>query len=402
MTNHWKAPLLVCFFWWIAPFGGNAQTPPDNSIPVMLMPFVGDDAAISGQFHNRVIRAMQTMETYTPRQFDAGKFPAARDLPPDAPPEPALLGDSLYVVTGEYYVDVESMRHFQLWLWESASGALTYTDEMVFENLEEADSYLPPLVSWVFSQISPVAEEVAASSEPVPESEPVSEAESVSEAEPMSESESVSESEPEIETEADKSVSTRRLYLGLRGGASLNTYRSQASGDYVSGISQDLGAEAALMLEFRVFRFLSFQGEAIFDYDMFDLGRSISTQNDHITDRFTAMFLRFPLLIKLPLGTGASIPAIFAGASFIMPLGKMNIRYDDETTASSEVGITLPVSIVAGIELSFSLGPGEIFAQLRYEQDLGDTFMPEKKGGRYVRSEVGLSLGYKFILWPRR
>lgn len=390
MTKHW---IFLCFFLGMAPFGGNAQTPPDSGIPVMLMPFTGDDLAISGRFHDELIREIETMSNYTPLPFSAGEEEAL-DLPPDAPPDAALLGESRYVVTGEYYVDTDAMRHFQIWLWESTNGALTYTDEMVFEEMEEADMYFPPLVTWVFSKITV---EAAVETEPEPEAAPETEIA----LEPAPETEAALEPEPD--PEPVKPIPARRLYLGLHGGLSLNTYASLHSENYATGVSQNMGFETAAALEFRVLRFLSFQAEAVFNYDMFDLGRTLTPQNTRITDTFNAMSLRFPLLIKIPLDTGFSTPAIFAGAYYILPLGKMNIRYYGESEeASSSVKIDLPLGIVVGIELSFPLGPGEIFTQMRYERDLDITRISEGKGGQYVRSEAGLSLGYKFILWQAR
>jgi hypothetical protein len=333
---------------------------------------------------------METAGTYSPQRFVPGDFPEA-DLQPDAPPDPELLGDSRYVLTGEYYVDVESMRHFQLWLWESSTGALTYTDEMLFEDTEEAGIYLPPLVTWVFSKIPAVtaaAEE--AEPEPVPElvSEPVPEL----------------VSDPVIETKTDKPGPTRRLYLGLRGGGSLNIHRSQTYGDYAAGTSMYPGAAAAVDLEFRIFRFLSLQGEAVFNYDIFEIGRPITQQTDYITDMVQAMSFRFPLLIKVPLQFGIFTSAVFGGAYGILFLGKANIQYNEGGTGSYSAWLHLPIGIVGGLELSFSLGSGEIFLDLRYVRDLDNTRLVEGSTGKvqYFREEASLSVGYKFLLWKRR
>jgi hypothetical protein len=317
------------------------------------------------------------------------------------------------------------MRHFQLWLWESSTGALTYTDEMLFEDTGEADMYLPPLVAWVFSKIpavetvaeaEPPAEEGTPAAEagpPAEEGTPAAEAEPpaeegspVAEAEPSAEAAPEAEAEIEavIETQEDKPAPRQRLYLGLRGGASLNIHTSDTYGNYLAGKSLYPGAAAAVTLEFRIFRFLSLQAEAIFNYDIFEIGRLQTGQNAVTTDLFNAMTLRFPLLIKLPLEFGIFTPSIFAGAYGVVPLGKVNTTYAEGGTAAFSMWMHLPIGIIGGIELSFALGPGEIFADLRYVRDLDSTSLVDGNIGisRYARQEASVSLGYKLFLWKRR
>ena len=402
MLKHWISPLFVCFLLCMAPFGGNAQTPPDR-VPVMVIPFTGDDLAISSQLQDVVVQEVENMGTYTSQEFMARDFPEAPELRPDAPPDPEFLGDSRYVLTGEYYVDVDAMRHFQLWLWESPTGALTYTDEMLFENTEEADIYLPPLVAWVFSKIpavETVAEADAEAEPPAEEGTPVAEVPAEEEETPPVEA----APESAIKTQEGKPAPAGRLYLGLRGGASLNIHMSDTYGSYVAGRSLYPGATAALMLEFRPFRFLSLQTEAIFNYDIFELGRQQTGQTDLTTDRFTGMTLRFPLLIKVPLEFGIFTPSIFAGAYWVMPLGKINATVAGGERAAASMWMRLPIGLIGGIELSFALGPGEIFADLRYVRDLVSTRLVDGDIGisQYFRQEASVSLGYKFLLWKRR
>ena len=108
--------------------GAGAQT---AEVPVAVMPFVGDDAALSGRVRNASIREVGNQEGFT-------SLPLAADTPAagDEPPDPSLLGDAPYALTGESYLDDEDMTHFQLWLWESGTGALVYTDELMAEDAE--------------------------------------------------------------------------------------------------------------------------------------------------------------------------------------------------------------------------------------------------------------------------
>jgi hypothetical protein len=57
---------------------------------------------------------------------------------------------------------------------------------------------------------------------------------------------------------------------------------------------------------------------------------------------------------------------------------------------------------LGGLSVEFPLGPGLIFADLRYAADLGDS---ELKGGdmeAYTRHTAALSLGYEFGFFKKR
>ena len=96
---------------------------------------------------------MEGLPNYTPVSISSEAQPETLRLRPDEPQDPMYLGDMPFVLTGEYYFDTEDLEHFQLWLWNSNDGSLIYTDELVAEGVDEAEGYLPALVSWVFSKI---------------------------------------------------------------------------------------------------------------------------------------------------------------------------------------------------------------------------------------------------------
>jgi hypothetical protein len=325
----------------------------------------------------------------TTRQVTAEQVPGSLEFPPDQPPEPVYLGDSRHVLTGEYYVDVDDLQHFQLWLWNSDSGSLVYTDEMVFEDMGEAESYLPPMVSWIFSHV-PVEQRVTV-------------------AEADFQTETPAEEEPPAREEAvrqDKRPYNRRLYLGLRGAIVLNTSMPQASGDYEAGISQGFSGEGAVAVEFRAFRFLNLQAEAVFIYDTFKAAKKTQKGTELVrsTDTFRSFSLMLPLFLKVPLETGSFTLSPFVGAYYTMPLGAVNVvpGDSDETAGSYSYRMDPPFGLSLGIDAGLSLGPGELFAGLRFDRNLGLTILGGGNGMQYSRNRIGLSLGYKLLLWKRR
>ena len=339
-----------------------AGVPSGAQTPVAVMPFIGDDAALSERVRNTSMREVENQEGFTP-------VPLATDTPAagDEPPDPSLLGDAPYVLTGESYLDDEDLTHFQLWLWESGTGALVYTDELMAEDAEEAEGYLPALVSWVFSKVPPKEE---------PEEE-----------EPV---ETAAEEEPEEEP-AEKPVSPGafrpRLYLGLRAGAAMDFQTVQAFGGYEGGADQSFGGETALSVEFQPWRYLGFQAEGIFVMEAFAPYRT--TGGVHTSDRYSGMSLLFPLLVKVPVDLGTLRLSFLAGPYYILPLKKtMN-------GSSYRDSLGLPLGVMAGVDLGYPLGPGELYGGLRYGLDLGLTNVGDT-GLRYTRRRLTFSLCYAF------
>jgi hypothetical protein len=381
--------ILACVFLFLLPFLGAAQTS-DTPSPVALMTIVGDDLSIGAEFQSQVIGEVQGLGGYAVQRVTAEQVPESLNFPPDQPPEPVYLGNSRHVLTGEYYIDIDDLQHFQLWLWNSATGSLVYTDEMVFEDMGEAEGYLPPMVSWIFSHV-PVEQRVT-----------VGEANSTAGPSPDGESGASGEGEGV----GDTTSSYRRLYLGLRGGGFLNTSMPQASGDYEAGVSQGFSGEGAVLAEFRMFRFFSLQAEAVFIYDTFKAAKKTQKGQELVrsTDTFRSLSLMFPLLIKIPLELGSVTLSPFAGAYYIMPLGKMNIvpGDSDEQAGSYSYRIAPAFGLSLGLDAGFPLGPGAFFAGLRFDRNLGITTVESGNGMHYSRNRIGFSLGYELLLWKQR
>ncbi|MFP3090866.1 hypothetical protein LQZ21_11130 [Treponema sp. TIM-1] len=400
----WGKPFLffLIFFISLTPVRISAQTQleeaavPENLIPeqpvvtksVALMTFLGDDLGIGAQFQDGVDREVLALGGYTTHRISAEEFPQSLSLSPDYPPDRIYLGDLQYSLTGEYYVDMDDLQHFQLWLWNSRNGSLVYTDEMVFEDMEEANSYLPPMVSWIFSHI-PVESYINVTT--------VTNENTNSIEEPV-----VSTVE---ESSAPKHIFRGKLNLGIRGGGVYTTYGANISvGGYGSGQSQGFSGEGALMLEFRIFKLFGIQVEGVFTHDTFKVVKVITqpTQEVRATDHYMGMSLMFPLLLKMPIETGVFTISPFAGAYYVMPIGELTqiANESGQENVSYTYVVDPPLGLILGLEGGLRLGPGELFADLRFSRDIGTTMI--RQGIQYSRSRLTLSLGYKFRLWERR
>ncbi|MDR2403268.1 MAG: outer membrane beta-barrel protein [Spirochaetaceae bacterium] len=436
--------LFICFF----PFSGGSQTispetnsvtdagqsageessvtvPPggettvqgntgDTPIPVSVMTFVGDDLAISAQLHDAVIREVGTLGNYEIQAVSEVDFPEQRSLPPDEPPNPWYLGNSRFVLTGEFYIDIdEEMQHFQLWLWRSQDGSLVYTDELVAEDLDEAMSYMPALVSWVFSRIPQeqrvtVVErqqglDLKVQLENTERNITTTDSNSTGSADNTKNEESRSEQLTD--------PLNRWLYIGARFGGSIRFYGlPKVVKDYSSNYTQGFSFEVAVQVGFRFLSFLSVQGEIIYTQDNAPFrGPMFVMTNEEIryiyfTDNYTSSSLMIPIVVKFHVNKSPFIISPFGGVYWAIPLGLLKFETTKEGEASQqyEYNLSSALGIAVGLDAGLRLGPGILFVDVRYAFDLGKTMIAMEDGREYTRSMLSFSLGYELALLNKK
>jgi hypothetical protein len=195
----------------------------------------------------------------------------------------------------------------------------------------------------------------------------------------------------------------RWLYLGLRAGPSLGIYIPSDDTAFTGGDSYGPSLNTAVQATVEIVPLFSVQAEALFTWDHGSLWQYEFINN--VTDRyqytFTTLSLQFPLLAKLNFYPGKFRVSPFLGAYVIVPLGTIKTAHHNET-ASYDYAYSPPLGLLGGLSVEFPLGPGLIFADLRYSADLGEI---ELQGGNmetYTRHTAALSLGYEFGLFKKR
>jgi hypothetical protein len=388
---HFFRYLLLILLFLLVSFWGTAQTLRDSPVPVV--DFVGEHVSLTRLFHDMVLSEVENLNGFSSQRLSAEVFPEGTVLNPDFPPDPAYLGGAPYALTGEYYIDTESLYHFQLWLWNSEIGSLVYTDEMVFEDVEEVGAYMPSMITWIFSHIPQIT---------VMERPPGELEDDLSTV--LKKKDFEAESGEKEETNDRKRLFTGRLYLGLQGGGLFNFYKVQTFGNYESDTSQGFGGQGAALAEFSIFPFLSLRAEAVFAYETFAMINStkVGQQMVHSTSTFTVMSLMFPFLLQVPIRLDLLTLTPFGGVYVMLPLGKVEtmIQVPERTALSDSYRIEPPpIGFLAGMEIGISLGPGDVFLDLRFGRDLGMISVEGERGPRYFQDRIGLSLGYKLPVW---
>jgi hypothetical protein len=333
---------------------------------VAVLPFAGEEEDMILRFREETIQAVAGLEKYTPRQVDISSLNAAGvEIPTDMPPNQDLVAGTRYALTGGIYPGSRVEDYYlQLWLWDMDGSTMIYTDDLVYEDMDEAMISLPGLVEWLFSHIYEVSLE-----------------------------------------EAPAEVFPDHLFMiGLKAGLSPRWYVNP--GERSSG-AWALTIEGGVSGALRLNSLFALQLEILFTRDTpVYRGLNRGTGSNYIlaNEKFSSFSLMFPFLVKMNFKQGPFRLSPLAGMYFFVPLG--NIRYrmsTEEENQSYTYSISIPAGFTAGFEAAIPYGPGVLFAALRYAGDLGTLTIDDSPQTSYKRQMLSVSLGYEFgFLYPKK
>ncbi|MDR1353053.1 MAG: outer membrane beta-barrel protein [Treponema sp.] len=210
-------------------------------------------------------------------------------------------------------------------------------------------------------------------------------------------------SEPAVK-EADSGggeiYNNRWLFLGVRAGPSLRIYTPSDDTAFTGGDTYSASLEAGIQASLQIVSFFSIQAEAVFTWDNASKWQYsyINSDLDRYTRTFTGFSLQFPLMAKLNFYPGKFRVSPFFGGYFILPLGKIKTDSpQDDEESSFSYSFSPPLGLLGGISVGFPLGPGMIFADIRYSADLAEPELKDSGGiDTYRRHGAALSFGYEF------
>jgi hypothetical protein len=191
------------------------------------------------------------------------------------------------------------------------------------------------------------------------------------------------------------------VYLGFRAAPALTGYSYITVPNYPGDTSAGLGGEGGLTVEFRTFRFLSFQLDALLSWDGFTAPRIVSQEDSqtYTADDFGGLSVTIPFAVKVPLAFEKVVLSPYAGLYFTMIIGPLLMSRGGGPVEEVPAYKTLPLGFTAGADISFRAGRGEFSVDLRYYRDFGETIVQD--GPRFTRDRITLSLAYKFGLLKR-
>jgi TolB-like protein len=174
------------------------------------------------------------------------------------------------------------------------------------------------------------------------------------------------------------------VYAGARSGFS--------SHDYVLNTFEDINAEnnfsfeAALQGEVQIMPLLAVQTELLLSSDKIyiaDIGYKDLT--------CTATTLQIPLLAKFTYRPNKFYFAGFAGPYIALPLGQMEINYND---AVNKYDFSTTIGLTGGADAGIKLVGGILFLDARYSGDF--LFFKANDAPQYRRKMLSISIGYNY------
>ncbi|MDR2079104.1 MAG: hypothetical protein LBP74_05225 [Treponema sp.] len=202
---------------------------------------------------------------------------------------------------------------------------------------------------------------------------------------------------------AAKGLDTDWLYLGLRTGPSLRFYTPSDDTPYTGNDTLSVALDIALQANVQVLSFLSVQTELVFTWDNASLWAYTGTVTayDRYTVDFTSFSFQFPLIVKLDFYPGKFRLSPFAGAYYLLPLGKLeasNSLNNDKGSLSYKVSSF--AGFLGGLSGAMKFGPGMIIADLRYAADLGE--FEAEGAGIFRRGMISFTVGYEFGFFTKK
>ncbi|MDR1047984.1 MAG: hypothetical protein LBL64_09420 [Treponema sp.] len=328
----------------------------DGKAITAVLPLAGEEAAMIRRFYGEILDSVAALGKYSPREVSIDAvIRAEAGIPTDMPPIPELTAGARYALTGGVYSgEVAGEYYLQLWLWDMAGSTMIYTDDLVYDDINEAMESVPGLVEWLFSHIR----------ERVIEESPVD-------------------------------VWPDPLFiLGARAGIAQRWYvKPNERSPGASALNLEGGFSGALRLNslFSVQLELLLTGDTLVYRGLEDSPSGPVMKNK----RYTNLSLEIPVLCKMNFRVGKIRLSPLAGLYLTAPLGETNYRDKEGTEDTVAWSVVNPLGFTVGLEGAVPSGPGMIFAGLRYGGDFGVMSISGDER-EYRRNAVSLYVGYEF------
>jgi hypothetical protein len=207
--------------------------------------------------------------------------------------------------------------------------------------------------------------------------------------------------------EPDRAGYTNRwLYLGARAGPSMRFYVPSGDIHYTGTDTRVFSVDTAVQANLQLLPYLSVQGEVIFTRDNASrkhFTRNAAGQVEGYTLDYTSFYLQVPLLLRLNFYPGKFRVSPFFGVYYLAALGKLQVEDSlGNPEKSLDYGVFPPFGLAGGLNAAFPWGPGMIFADLRYSDDLGEPTTWSEKQKTYKRSMISFTVGYELGLFTKK
>jgi hypothetical protein len=191
------------------------------------------------------------------------------------------------------------------------------------------------------------------------------------------------------------------LFLGLRLGGSPNFYEP-TSADKDAGVDSldgSFGFNLAAQASVQLVELFAIQMELMYTHD------EVSYSESGFKLAFESDSLLIPVLAKLTYRPNNFFIAALGGIYFSVPLGDIKVTESyGGYSASVDLDYKPPMGFMIGINAGMRLGPGVLFADLRYAGDFEETKADTGSVGGsndmkvYTRGKLPITIGYEIGL----
>jgi hypothetical protein len=335
----------------------------DGKAITAILPFTGEEEP-AAVFNQAVVDAVDNMEQYSSRIVTMATVEAAGGrVPTDMPPIRELVPGVRFAITGGVYPGTLPNEYYlQLWLWDMVTTSMIYSDDLVYEHMENGLEALPGLVEWLFSHIVVVSTEIEPPAEPV--------------------------------------WTEKQITVGVRSGVSQRWYTDP--GEAATG-AQALNFEGGIFVSVFLNSLFSVQAEINFTFDNLvyrginNVGGDGPYSPQLVNRKYTVSSLVVPLIAKATFRPGNFRLAPFAGIYVFAPLG--NAAFQENPGGKEDSfswSATAPLGYTVGFEIARKLGPGILSGDIRYADDFTNTSIQDAGTISYKRRALTFTLGYGF------
>jgi len=390
---------------------------------VALIPFWGDNDLVISQFGDELFSAMTRMDGFQPVRVDMVNLPAdvpPGGFPPFVAPSLSLTRDAPFAITGNVILNpISGQWNLRLFLWQMEGNRLIFSEEMAAPDRAFAAVIMPFVLGSLMAQIP---EDRPPDADPIVETVIVEvpvevivhvPAETVIVEVPVEVPVEVIVEVP-VEVIVEVPVPTAPivghqmivldgqqvvvyhedrarhnwLYFGLRAGGNLQMFNPLWSAEGFGAIHWE-NTSAAMYMNLQIARFLGIQFEGI-------------AMQDFQNDTFSLMF---PALLRLTARRNTSSFSFLGGFYLLLPVSGPGRWGDDPgivfVDPSERVLGSTGWGYTAGFSMGNRLGPGHIFTELRWSNDMfsGVRTVTDYP---YSRSMVTVSIGFEAGFFRRR
>ncbi|GHV37338.1 hypothetical protein AGMMS49546_04790 [Spirochaetia bacterium] len=190
------------------------------------------------------------------------------------------------------------------------------------------------------------------------------------------------------------------LYVGARLGGAPNFYTAEgAYKSYQANFASSLGFNGAAQAAVQINELFAIQAELIYTHD------ETITNNSGLEEKFESDSLLIPVLAKMTYNRGKMYIAGLLGLYVSAPAGDMKktVTSNGNTLSYSDT-YSSPLGFMAGVSLGYKMGPGIVFADLRWAGDISKTRYNDRGNAAdlYSRGKMPITLGYEIGLISKK